>query len=51
MLVPYSPTWPLVFERLRQELLPLFTGVPIEIAYIDRIEVEDALKMAGQTEA
>lgn len=34
MLVPYSPTWPLVFERLRQELLPVFADVPIEILHV-----------------
>lgn len=34
MLVPYSPTWPLIFQDLRQELLPAFTGVPIEILHI-----------------
>jgi GrpB-like predicted nucleotidyltransferase (UPF0157 family) len=39
MLVPYSPTWPLVFERLRQELLPVLAGVPVEIAHIGSTSV------------
>ncbi|KRD73477.1 GrpB family protein [Lysobacter sp. Root983] len=39
MLVPYSPTWPLVFQDLRQELLPAFAGVPIEIMHVGSTSV------------
>lgn len=39
MLVSYSPTWPLVFQDLRQELLPAFAGVPIEILHIGSTSV------------
>lgn len=39
MLVPYSPTWPLVFENLRQELLPIFVDVPIQIMHIGSTSV------------
>lgn len=39
MLVPYSPTWPLIFEDLRQELLPVFVDVPVEIAHIGSTSV------------
>lgn len=39
MLVPYSPTGPLAFQDLRQELLPVFAGVPIEILHIGSTSV------------
>jgi GrpB-like predicted nucleotidyltransferase (UPF0157 family) len=39
MLVPYSHTWPLVFQDLRQALLPVFAGTPIEIMHIGSTSV------------
>lgn len=39
VIVPYSPAWPLAFQQLRQALLPLFDGVPIEIAHIGSTSV------------
>lgn len=39
MLVAYSASWPLVFEDLRQELLPVFAGVPVDIAHIGSTSV------------
>lgn len=39
MLAPSSPAWPLVFQDLRQELLPAFASAPIEILHIGSTSV------------